>query len=653
MLVWPAAVVLALWAGVGGAVRVASPRPPSTQPADTPTPTAFSVLPNSTTPPTPAPTSEAAPVTSANATSPETSVPSHSRDDEMPTPASTPTVSKEQHQYPARPPPTSTTSTTTPSTTTQTTTTTTTTSPTTTTSTTTTTTQTPAPPALPLPQLPSTYEMTVEVLDIHNHETFTVTERENEGWASHKLTSSTLNVSCIFMPLKAEGYLLEGVKCGRSSRMPNRCFCTDRFCRPYISLSILLEYLQTHIPTHTEHEMKGVGGMKVEVWRASKTDMTIEAVYTRTRRDLTPLSFTVKGPGSVFMIPNGPIWLQYQVRSWALTTVPTQELVSTPPGVVCPVHERKFLPKLSNQFSLTMETVIQNLGTIAYESQHYEAEEKLVSFTYRPHLHADGMFLLNIPGLTDLTIETYRVIHDFKTGIQYMINEKTTNCSIQGIPVSALDAASAENQHIRLRHASELISIDPNMFFYKGTRVVRGILCDVWVAERGVRKGQYYTVEVFFSHENWTVEVEVFNKVRQVPIGISSYIADADNPSRWTSVVHTFFYEYRDGHPSWRHFDISPCLNRINRLFLILTLEVSYTELVHYNLEAAKNSIRRAVAGIAGVSPLRVTDMFLSSRQSTGEVDVWFVLLEKPDVTGPYHHPTTAAPHGGCVQASP
>lgn len=58
-------------------------------------------------------------------------------------------------------------------------------------------------------------------------------------------------------------------------------------------------------------------------------------------------------------------------------------------------------------------------------------------------------------------------------------------------------------------------------------RRVRGILCDVWVAERGSRKGQYSTVEIYFSHENWTVEVEVFNKVRQVPIGISSYIADA------------------------------------------------------------------------------------------------------------------------------
>lgn len=51
-------------------------------------------------------------------------------------------------------------------------------------------------------------------------------------------------------------------------------------------------------------------------------------------------------------------------------------------------------------------------------------------------------------------------------------------------------------------------------------------MCDVWVAEQGIRKGQYSTVEIYFSHENWTVEVEVFNKVRQVPIGISSYIAD-------------------------------------------------------------------------------------------------------------------------------
>lgn len=85
-----------------------------------------------------------------------------------------------------------------------------------------------------------------------------------------------------------------------------------------------------------------------------------------------------------------------------------------------------------------------------------------------------------------------------------------------------------------------------------------------------------------------------------------------NNPKVWSSTVHTFFYEYSDGHPSWEEFDISPCLNRINRLFLTLTLEVAYSELVHYNLEVAKNSIRSAIAGIAGVSPLRITDLFVS-----------------------------------------
>lgn len=70
----------------------------------------------------------------------------------------------------------------------------------------------------------------------------------------------------------------------------------------------------------------------------------------------------------------------------------------------------------SNKKLFILSLYLQNLATIAYERQHYEAEEKLVSFTYRPHLHAEGMFLLNIPGLTDLSLESYRVVHDFKTG---------------------------------------------------------------------------------------------------------------------------------------------------------------------------------------------------------------------------------------------
>ncbi|CAL4081500.1 unnamed protein product, partial [Meganyctiphanes norvegica] len=384
---------------------------------------------------------------------------------------------------------------------------------------------------IPVPALPLSYEVSIDIEDVYNNESFRVRERERDGRAQHALTSHALNVSCIYNTLTAEGYIVEGVKCIRYSSLPGKCFCVTKFCRKYVALAQLLDYLRQNNATATQTSI-GSGdprGLEVVVWRVVAADMMVEATYSRAvgGGQLSPLTFTVKGSGRVFRFPGGALWLRYTIRSWARETDAAHVLVATPPGVFCPAHERKFLPKLANQFSITMETVIENLGTIAYESQHYESEEKLVSFTYRPHLHAEGMFLLNIPGLTDMTIEFYRVIHDFKTGIQYMINEKTSNCSIQGIPVSALDAAPADNQHIRLRHASELISIDPNMFIYKGTRRVRGIICDVWVAERGVRKGQYSTVEIYFSHENWTVEVEVFNKVRQVPIGISSYIADA------------------------------------------------------------------------------------------------------------------------------
>lgn len=79
------------------------------------------------------------------------------------------------------------------------------------------------------------------------------------------------------------------------------------------------------------------------------------------------------------------------------------------------------------------------------------------------------------------------------SGIQYMINEKTSNCSIQGIPLTALDAVPAENQHIRLRHASELISIDPNMFIYKGTVSVKKLKI---IAELVLPLSKWYKIYV-------------------------------------------------------------------------------------------------------------------------------------------------------------
>ncbi|KAF2363244.1 hypothetical protein FHG87_005992 [Trinorchestia longiramus] len=497
-----------------------------------------------------------------------------------------------------------------------------------------------SPGSYRVPTLPPSYELQLILHNVYDRETYDVLEREKDGQAHHTLKSKTANLSCIFDTLTADGYVLDGMKCGRKKNLPQRCFCSDRFCRPYVSISAILQFLSQHNASLTSETLSAT---RVSVWRTTLPNITVEAAFSFTALPMDdaaseptpmPLYFSLTGDGSVFLQEEGRISLQYRVLAFHPQTATVAELMLTPPGVFCPVDERKRLPKLANQFTLTMETVIENLGTIAYEHQSYDSEEKFVSYTYRPHLHAQDMLFHIIPSRLNSSDRTYRVVHDFRTGVQYMIDEKTSNCSIEDIPVTALDAAVTDNQNIRLRHASELISLDPNTFIYKGTRTVRGILCDVWVADRGTRKGQYSTVEIYFTHQSWAVEFEVLNKRRQVPVGLSSYVADAKNLKEWSSVVHTYFYEYSDSHPSWKEFDVSPCLKRINRLFLLLTLQTSYSELAHYNLDVAKNSIRNVIASIAGVSPLRITDLFLSSRHVTNELDVWFVLLEKPDVVG-------------------
>ena len=51
---------------------------------------------------------------------------------------------------------------------------------------------------------------------------------------------------------------------------------------------------------------------------------------------------------------------------------------------------------------------------------------------------------------------------------------------------------------------------------------MRGVDCDVWATEVS-NSDTYTTIEVFFSHRNWSVQVEVLNHEQQVPMGITTY----------------------------------------------------------------------------------------------------------------------------------
>ena len=104
------------------------------------------------------------------------------------------------------------------------------------------------------------------------------------------------------------------------------------------------------------------------------------------------------------------------------------------------------------------------------------------------------------------------------------------------------------------------------------------------------------------------------------------------------STFTSHFLRFEEDYSSSRHFDVSPCAtSEDKRVFLKFTLEVEYGRLLHFSLESARDALKSAIAGLCGISPLRVADIHLSPSSEVNEgdeaedsLDVWFVLLERP-----------------------
>ena len=69
------------------------------------------------------------------------------------------------------------------------------------------------------------------------------------------------------------------------------------------------------------------------------------------------------------------------------------------------------------------------------------------------------------------------------------------------------------------------MKLDKNIFpFFSSQRWIRGILCDVWVAEKSSILG-YQTTEIFFSRHDWNILVEEVNAHQELPVGMATYTA--------------------------------------------------------------------------------------------------------------------------------
>ncbi|XP_060599747.1 uncharacterized protein LOC132753324 [Ruditapes philippinarum] len=259
----------------------------------------------------------------------------------------------------------------------------------------------------------------------------------------------------------------------------------------------------------------------------------------------------------------------------------------TPTGVYCPRAKNiKPLPTPTSSFHFTAEIIYgQSISRI---KEWYDSDMNLVRYDYDP-LGADRKY-----GSLPLT-----QVHDFTTGVAYVIDTLRGNCTATPIANTGFDVRNADPTHVRIRTSKEFFYFDKASYIYEGQRLVRSITSDVWIAQRNDwprPNSANSTWEWYFAKRNYTTNAPTSfgNPTRMV--------LDAGLGQHYVYNI----YNYQENRPMIWSYDISNCFNYTERKDFSFKLPGSYRKTVNGNMEGFRYAIIRAIvkAGTVNKIPL-------------------------------------------------
>ncbi|CAF0709535.1 unnamed protein product [Brachionus calyciflorus] len=233
------------------------------------------------------------------------------------------------------------------------------------------------------------------------------------------------------------------------------------------------------------------------------------------------------------------------------------ELFNLPRGMYCEGQKYKEpIPKIPESFSYTSETIIKELNFASNSRVFYSNKLK----TYR----IDLPFGL---GLEEYAVkDPVKLIHDYNSGVAYVINKIKGNCTfypIGAIKIDNNDEVHLDNGYFTLKPPTEFFRIDDS-FVYAGERYERGILCDVFVSKKsdfnftGI-DAESFVLELYFLKIQLYVDQSTDQKEYVAPI--SAHITAVGK--NFTLITH--FYDF-DSKSSIENFDVSECFQGKSRI---------------------------------------------------------------------------------------
>ncbi|XP_013419344.1 uncharacterized protein LOC106180028 [Lingula anatina] len=308
----------------------------------------------------------------------------------------------------------------------------------------------------------------------------------------------------------------------------------------------------------------------------------------------------------------------------------SNEVFLTPPGMVCPgrVNTRP-LPTPPDYFQFSIEIISPIAKTFTYQKEWYDFRSNLVRYDYRP---------LSLDLIQQFGFNPLSEVHDFNTGVRYVIDTFQGNCSYFPLQTVGLDITKVSPTEVRIRTPQEFFNYNNVSvpYTYTGVRKVRDIPADVWIAQRkgypGICDDCTTVWEWYFAVSNWT---QYSGMVREGGEPIRLEVTIKQNQFKPDTDVHLIYnvMDFDESEPQLWTFDIGACYETLSKVYFKIEFPGDYKTLVYgSNLINFKYALLLTIQGFAVVSPLRINNLEVHYNYKT--IVATFTLLDKAPIKG-------------------
>ncbi|XP_048256436.1 uncharacterized protein LOC124115364 [Haliotis rufescens] len=270
--------------------------------------------------------------------------------------------------------------------------------------------------------------------------------------------------------------------------------------------------------------------------------------------------------------------------------------LETPKGIACMGRKQtRDMPQLQAQYQYREEITSVMDNTVTQADVYYDYNYQLIRFDSRP-----GPVYPYYS--TDATVE----IHDYNTGVAYVIDRTFLNCSIVPIENTTWDATrNMTSVPINLRKPEQLFYLNPS-YSYSGQRSVRGIDCDVYSTIRTdfpERMGANVSFEVYFMSDYWTSSNDIGSDSDSPDTPVRLEISE---PLSGLGYIYDF-YDFDQETPNVLNaFGITPCFTDEQQTDFQITFPGDASEFLSQYRTVLQAQIVAKISTLTNMSPIRI-----------------------------------------------